>query len=238
LFARIERWTKVDSAEAHRGSISKDNITTLSGKTVESRIADAEQPTHVFSWLIYESYGDKGNTIPYEYKAENSAGIFTAQAHEYNRSLEATSVNHYLKRIYYGNRTPRQLNEDLRQRIGYCISNSALSCQQQAGLFDNPEGIAILDNDIWVSNNGGDHLAASLIRLCPTPGQTDCFGNGVALPFFCPGGLASGFEGLWINDQGFPLTDTTCGANDPALGVGIVFIYSPSDTILTLVYYR
>jgi hypothetical protein len=35
--------------------------------------------------------------------------------------------------------------------------------------------------------------------------------------------------GSWINDQGFPLTDTTCGANDPASGVGIVFIYSPSD---------
>jgi hypothetical protein len=33
LFARIERWTKVDSGEIHWRSITKDNVTTLYGKT-------------------------------------------------------------------------------------------------------------------------------------------------------------------------------------------------------------
>ncbi len=48
LFARIERWTKVDLGATHWRSISKDNITTLYGKTDESRIADPDHPTHVF----------------------------------------------------------------------------------------------------------------------------------------------------------------------------------------------
>jgi hypothetical protein len=111
----------------------------------------------------------------------------------------------------------------------FCISNAAPGCQQQAGLFDNPEGIAILNNDIWVSNNGGDHPAASLIRIRPTQGQTDRFGNGVATPFSCPGGLDAGTEGLWINDQSFTLSDTTCGATDSASGVGTILAYRPSE---------
>ena len=116
LFARIERWTKVDSGEMHWRSISKDNITTLYGKTEESRISDSENPTHAFSWLICESYDDKGNAIRYGYKPEDSQGIDTTQAHERNRTSEARSVNRYLKHVYYGNQTPRQPNEDLSLR--------------------------------------------------------------------------------------------------------------------------
>jgi hypothetical protein len=111
----------------------------------------------------------------------------------------------------------------------YCISNSAPGCQQQPGLFDNPEGIAILNNDIWVSNNGGDHPAASLVRLRPTQGLSDRFGNGIATPFSCPGGLDSDFQGLWINDQSFSLTDTTCGATDATSETGKVLFYNSSD---------
>jgi len=119
LFARIERWTKVDSGETHWRSISKDNITTLYGQTAESRIADPDDPTRVFSWLICESYDDKGNAIHYEYKAENSDGVDTSQANERNRTPESRSVNRYLKRIKYGNQTPRQPNEDLSLRTDW-----------------------------------------------------------------------------------------------------------------------
>ena len=66
LFARIERWTKVDLGEMHWRSIFKDNITTLYGKTEESHIANPNDPNHIFSWLICESYDDKGNAICYE----------------------------------------------------------------------------------------------------------------------------------------------------------------------------
>ena len=119
LFARIERWTKVDSGEMHWRSISKDNITTLYGQTEESLIFDPTDPTHVFTWLICESYDDKGNAIRYQYKAEDSVGISVAQVHERNRTLESRSANRYLKHIHYGNQTPRQLNENLRLRTDW-----------------------------------------------------------------------------------------------------------------------
>ena len=116
LFARIERWTKVDSGEIHWRSLSKDNITTLYGKSKESRIADPSNLRHVFSWLICESYDDKGNAIRYQYKNETSDGIRIDQANEANRTPNSRSANCYPKHIYYGNTTPRQANEDLNLR--------------------------------------------------------------------------------------------------------------------------
>ncbi|NEN88687.1 MAG: toxin [Okeania sp. SIO3H1] len=113
LFARIERWTDVNSGETHWRSISKDNITTLYGRTTESRIASPNNPQRIFSWLICESYDDKGNVIRYFYKPEDSEGINIGLAHEYNRTNESRSANRYLKRIQYGNQTPRKSNEDL-----------------------------------------------------------------------------------------------------------------------------
>jgi hypothetical protein len=113
LFARIERWTKVDSAETHWRSISKENITTLYGQTGESRITDPSDSTRVFSWLICESYDDKGNAIHYEYKAENSEGVNTAQVHERNRTPESRWANRYPKRIKYGNRVSHLVQPDL-----------------------------------------------------------------------------------------------------------------------------
>ncbi|TFH39602.1 MAG: toxin, partial [ANME-2 cluster archaeon] len=117
LFARIERWINTTSGETHWRSISKDNITTLYGKTAWSRIFDPADPTHMFSWLICESYDDKGNAIYYKYKAENSQGIIDISlVHERNRTDTTRSTNRYLKRIKYGNKTPRLPDEDLLQR--------------------------------------------------------------------------------------------------------------------------
>jgi len=115
LFARIERWTNLESGEIHWRSISRDNITTFYGKTAESRIADPADPTRVFSWLICESYDDKGNAIVYEYREENSDGVDFSQAHEKNRTAASRSVNRYLKRITYGNRVSRLVQSDLSQ---------------------------------------------------------------------------------------------------------------------------
>ena len=117
LFARIERWTNLDDeADVSWRSISKDNITTWYGKTSESRVADPSDSKRTFSWLICESYDDKGNAIRYEYKAENSEGIDLSASCETNRTDKIRSSNRYLKRIHYGNRTPRVPLEDLSQR--------------------------------------------------------------------------------------------------------------------------
>jgi len=67
LFARIERWTRVSDGDTHWRSISRDNITTRYGKSPASRITDSDpdKSTHVFSWLICETYDDKGNALVY-----------------------------------------------------------------------------------------------------------------------------------------------------------------------------
>ena len=108
LFARIERWTS-NEGDVHWRSISKDNILTIYGRDEQSRIFDPEDESksRIFSWLICESYDDKGNAIVYEYEPENNDGIDLSQANESNRSRKA---NRYLKRIKYGNRKPLLLD--------------------------------------------------------------------------------------------------------------------------------
>src|SRR5215471_6781735 len=114
LFARIERWSNTrDPEDMFWRSISKDNITTWYGKTDESRICDPNDKTRIFSWLICQSYDDKGNVIVYQYKRENSDDVDLSQVHERNRTADVTerdkshrTANRYLKRIYYGNRDP------------------------------------------------------------------------------------------------------------------------------------
>ncbi|MEQ1794742.1 MAG: SpvB/TcaC N-terminal domain-containing protein [Nitrospira sp.] len=113
LFARIERWTNSsDPQDIFWRSISRDNVTTWYGKTTQSRIADPSDPLQSFSWLICESCDDRGNAIVYEYKAEDSAGVETSQANERKRERTA---NRYLKRIKYGNRVSRLVQQDLTQ---------------------------------------------------------------------------------------------------------------------------
>jgi hypothetical protein len=107
LFARIERWTSGDG-DVHWRSISKDNILTVYGRDDESRIFDPEDKSRIFSWMICESYDDKGNAIVYEYKRENNDGIDLSQANEFHRLRTA---NRYIKYIKYGNCDPLLLDE-------------------------------------------------------------------------------------------------------------------------------
>ena len=112
LFARIEKWTALDGSQAFWRSISKDNITTWYGKAGESRIADPADSTRIFSWLICESYDDKGNAMRYQYKSENADRVALSAANERNRSR---SAQRYLKRIKYGNKTPHPRANELSQ---------------------------------------------------------------------------------------------------------------------------
>jgi hypothetical protein len=103
LFARIERWTRLDDDTTHWRSISKDNILTIYGFESNSRIADPRNPNDVFSWLICRSFDDKGNAIVYDYAEENGEGVDLDLANERHRER---STNRYLRRIRYGNRVP------------------------------------------------------------------------------------------------------------------------------------
>jgi RHS repeat-associated protein len=113
LFARIERWVSLDTDDCHWRSISKDNITSLYGGTAESRIADPDDQTRIFRWLICQSYDDKGNAIVYRYRAENAEGVDRALLHERNRTDSVRSTNRLLKRVQYGNRVSRLIQPDL-----------------------------------------------------------------------------------------------------------------------------
>ncbi|MFE6737737.1 SpvB/TcaC N-terminal domain-containing protein [Streptomyces tubercidicus] len=118
LFARIERWTEVATGDIHWRSVSADNVTTLYGTSSGSRIArpadeqPSKDPPRVFSWLICETFDDKGNAVVYEYAAENADNVDLAPTSERNRRRTA---NRYLKRIKYGNRISRLLQPDLSQ---------------------------------------------------------------------------------------------------------------------------
>ena len=115
LFARIEKWTNANNPyDVIWRSISKDNITTWYGKSENSRIQQTENNvTRIFSWLISESYDDKGNAIIYEYEKENSHGIDINRLHEKNRTNETRQTQRYLKRIKYGNKTSNLIQPNL-----------------------------------------------------------------------------------------------------------------------------
>lgn len=121
LFARIERWSKLGASDdVHWRSISKDNVLTVYGLDANSRIADPEDATRIFTWLICETRDDKGNAVLYRYKAEDGQGVDLRRAHERNRGPTndpRRTANRYLKRIHYGNATPLLDNAGARPRF-------------------------------------------------------------------------------------------------------------------------
>ena len=70
----------------------------------DSRIADPRDPTHIFSWLICESYDDKATRSVYEYAPENGAGVPIDRAHERNRTAAAPTATSSAIRTH-GNRS-------------------------------------------------------------------------------------------------------------------------------------
>jgi hypothetical protein len=122
----------------------------------------------------------------------------------------------------------------------YCISNSAGGCKQVANLFRGAEGIALVNNLIWVSNNGGDRPGAELVALEVGGGQLNInskVGQGAGNPFSCPGGLFFDGRDLYVNDQSYGLTNTSCGANDAQTAVNGVLKYTGGKVSGTPVVY-
>jgi len=122
-------------------------------------------------------------------------------------------------------------NNPLSPNPRWCISNSIAGCEPTSGLFDNPEGVAVFHGAAWVSNNGGNAPAATIVRLAESGGQLDAstYGGAVNAPFACPGGLfaatgPTGIETLWVNDEGRNVPDTDCGATsrDQSATAGLV----------------
>lgn len=117
LFARIERWQRKTDGDLHWRAVTKDNVTSIYGEDPRCRIADPQDPSRVFKWLLERTYDDRGNVIFYEYKPEDTTGVDVSAANERNRLTgNAPFVNRYIKRIHYTPQTPYVLEEDLSKR--------------------------------------------------------------------------------------------------------------------------
>jgi hypothetical protein len=71
LFARIERWVNNTTHEVHWRATTRDNITSIYGRTSVSRIDDPENGQRVYEWLLEETFDAVGNHILYEYARDN-----------------------------------------------------------------------------------------------------------------------------------------------------------------------
>jgi RHS repeat-associated protein len=172
MFARIERWTRRSDRDTYWRAISRDNVTTLYGRTPASRIADPADPNRVFSWLISASYDDKGNAILYEYKPEDSERILedengqpVALAHERNRSPASRAANRYIKRIRYGNRVPN------RDAAGDAFDPATLADWMFDVAFDYGDG----HYQELPSVAGEEFVSATATATTPWPARRDPF---------------------------------------------------------------
>jgi len=101
-FTRIERWTDTASGDAHWRTLSRDNVTRIYGQSASARLADPDDPSRVFEWLLEEARDELGHVVSYVYKAEDGANVALSEPAEARRHCAYT----YLKRIRYGNSTP------------------------------------------------------------------------------------------------------------------------------------
>src|SRR6185312_2253957 len=114
-------------------------------------------------------------------------------------------------------------------------------CQNVAHLFNAPEGVAVFDGGVWVSNNGGNAPTGTIVELKKTAGANlshTVFGGTVGEPFSCPGGMFSasmkgGTPSLWVNDEGYGIAGTDCGASAADQGdqLGRVLEFLPNDLL-------
>ncbi|SDA19794.1 RHS repeat-associated core domain-containing protein [Nitrosospira sp. Nsp18] len=106
-FSLIEQWINPSSAESWWKVTDKNNATFTYGKNKNARIADPDDETKIFEWLIEEAVDNKGNKILYGYKPEDAKNI-SNKIYDVNRSLHAKK---YIQSIQYGNYFSGQLSE-------------------------------------------------------------------------------------------------------------------------------
>ncbi|NET56082.1 MAG: toxin [Symploca sp. SIO2E6] len=99
LFAKIERWSNQETRDCYWQTVSKDNVTSIFGKTEQARICDPDNSHRVFQWLLEETFDSKGNYVVYQYKSENLEHD-ALDSYKVNSSKQA---NKYIERIKYGN---------------------------------------------------------------------------------------------------------------------------------------
>ncbi len=96
--ARIERREDVADHSVHWRVTTRDNLTRVFGRSAAARIADPDDATHIFRWLLEEVEDAFGNRVEYSYKLDEAVGVPTTMAESGRRYAQR-----YPKRIRYGN---------------------------------------------------------------------------------------------------------------------------------------
>lgn len=105
-FARIERWTHPTTKDVHWRTISRENVTRVYGASASARVADPDDASRVFQWLLEEERDEVGNVTRYEYDGRARDAAVVA-IYERNRGSSGNNAAYaYLKRVSYGNVTP------------------------------------------------------------------------------------------------------------------------------------
>ena len=102
LFARIEFWEQLSSKNKISNSFwrvtTKENVTSIYGRTPGARLADPNHEPNIFEWLLEETFDSTGNHISYEYAYDDNQ-LKNNSLSEQNRKY--TRI--YPRRIFYGN---------------------------------------------------------------------------------------------------------------------------------------
>ncbi len=106
-YSLIEHWINPLTMESFWQVISRDNVTSIFGKNAVARIANPDDDTKIFEWLIEETFDSKGNRFVYNYKQEDGKNI-PKEIYNVNRSFKAQK---YIHSIQYGNYFPDPASE-------------------------------------------------------------------------------------------------------------------------------
>jgi len=123
----------------------------------------------------------------------------------------------------------------------YCMVETGGNQQGcQEATFLGPEGLALFNGDVWVSNNdtgsGGQvpgreifdiRVVTGELSLIATYGKTS---TPSLSPIVCPGGLFGTATHLWVNDESYGESNPQCGAEgDVAGATGAIFDFALSQ---------
>ncbi|AIZ40201.1 SpvB/TcaC N-terminal domain-containing protein [Cellulophaga baltica] len=117
-YTRFEKWIKKSTGEVHWRTRSKNNVVSVYGLEASglNQIADPENKSRIFIWLLEAQYDNLGNAIQYIYKQENGDNIDSLKSYESNRLRKFSRTNFaqkYPDRILYGNTMPLQADRPL-----------------------------------------------------------------------------------------------------------------------------
>ena len=97
-FERIELWKRIDDGDLHWRTTDRDGSSHVFGANPQARLADPANHQNVLSWLLESSTDAKGNSILYEYRAENELNVPDA----INEIGRDNGAQRYPNKIRYG----------------------------------------------------------------------------------------------------------------------------------------